>query len=35
MTLNEIWDLLRNPFFMTGIPTFEWRRVIMYGNVPL
>jgi sodium ion-translocating decarboxylase beta subunit len=31
MSANEIWDLLKNSFFLTGIPNFDWRMVIMWG----
>lgn len=31
MTLNEILDLLMGSFYMTGIPNFDWRMVIMWG----
>jgi sodium ion-translocating decarboxylase beta subunit len=31
MSANEIWDLLKNAFFLTGIPNFDWRMVIMWG----
>lgn len=31
MTANEIWDLIKTSFFMTGIPNFDWRMVIMWG----
>lgn len=31
MTANEIWDLIKTSFFMTGIPNFDPRMIIMWA----